>query len=348
MQRPPRRCRRSSLLALPLLMVAGFADAATPQPQPRPQPRPQPPQIRVQVRPQPQMRMQARPKPQSRPQVRHNWHGGWDGWRSPGSNYPATASDRIEQSFQLPAGGGKVVVDDIAGNVTVRAVDGDVVRIVARQLVHATSDANLDVGREEMALRLSQHGDTVIAFVDAPFRDDDGSLQGPWGELPYRVLYDFEVEVPRRAAVDVKTVLEGDVELHGTDGPFEVRNVNGDVLVKNVGGAGSAKTVNGELEVSFRRNPAGDCTFSNVNGDVDVTFRQGLAADVRFRTMNGEGWSDFAYTVVPVQPTVSENRRDGRFVIKSDWAQGIRIGAGGPQLSFATINGDVLIRQSNS
>ncbi len=319
MYRPLRR-RRSSLLVLSLVLLAASAGAATPQP---------------------------RPKPQPRPNVRHNWHGDWAGWRSPGSRFPATASDRIEQSFQLPAGG-KVVVDDIAGNVTVRAVDGDVVRIVARQLIHATSAANLEVGREEMALRLSQHGDTVIAFVDAPFREEDGDLQGPWGELPYRVLYDFEVQVPRRAAVDVKTVLEGDVELHGTDGPFEVRNVNGDVLVRDVGGAGNAKTVNGELEVSFRKNPGADCEFSNVNGDVDVTFRSGLAAEVRFRTMNGEGWSDFPYTVVPVKPTVNESRRDGRFVIKSDWSQGIRIGGGGPQLSFATINGDVLIRQSNS
>lgn len=338
MHRDRRPCRILLALVMPLALLAGSAGAASPRPRVQVQPRVQVP--RIQVRPQ--------VKVQARPRLGRNWHGDWDGWRSPGSRYSATASDRIEQSFQLPAGGGKVVVDDIAGNVTVRAVDGDVVRIVARQLIHATSDANLAVGREEMALQLSQHGDTVIAFVDAPFRDDDGSLQGPWGELPYRVLYDFEVQVPRRAAVDVKTVLEGDVELHGTDGPFEVRNVNGDVLVRDVGGAGNAKTVNGELAVSFRKNPGDDCEFSNVNGDVDVTFRSGLAADVRFRTMNGEGWSDFPYTVVPVQPTVNESRRDGRFVIKSDWAQGIRIGGGGPQLSFATINGDVLIRQSNS
>jgi hypothetical protein len=293
------------------------------------------------------VRAQPRPQPRPRPAARHDWHGSSAGWRSPGSAFPVEAGDRRERSFRLPAGGGKVVVDDVAGNVTVRAVDGDVVRIVARQLVHATSAANLEIARQEMPLQLSQHGDTVIAFVDAPFRDDDGSLQGPWHDLPYRVLYDFELEVPRRAAVDVRTVLEGDVELHGTDGPFVVRNVNGDVLVRGVGGAGTAKTVNGELAVSFRKNPAAPCEFHNVNGDVDVTFRPGLAADVRFRTMNGEGWSDFPYTVVPVQPTVSEGRRDGRFVIKSDWTQGIRIGGGGPQLSFATINGDVLIRQAS-
>ena len=284
------------------------------------------------------------PRPHPRPRV--HVHPSVAGWRSPGSEYPAAARDRQEQSFRLPGGAGKVVVDNVAGNVRARAVDGDTVRIVAVQLAHATSDANLELGRREMPLRLSQHGDTVIAYVHSPFRDEDGHLQGPWDDLPYRVLYDIEVEIPRGAAVELSTVLEGDVELAGTDGAFLVRNVNGAVTVRDVGGAGKALTVNGELAVRFRRNPNGPCEFGNVNGDVDVTFQPGLAAEVRFKTLNGEGWSDFPYTLLPLRPEVSESRRDGRYVIKSDWSQGIRIGDGGPQLSFGTVNGDVLIRKA--
>jgi hypothetical protein len=284
--------------------------------------------------------------PQPHPRPRIHVHPSVTGWRSPGSEYPAAARDRQEQSFQLPAGAGKVVVDNVAGNVRARAVEGDTVRIVAVQLAHATSDANLEVARREMPLRLSQHGDTVIAFVDSPFRDEGGRLQGRWDDLPYRVLYDVEVEVPRRAAVELSTVLDGDVELAGTEGAFLVRNVNGAVDVRDVGGAGKAITVNGELAVRFRRNPNGPCEFGNVNGDVDVTFQPGLAAEVRFKTLNGEGWSDFPYTLMPLRPEISENRRDGRYVIKSDWSQGIRIGNGGPQLSFGTVNGDVLIRKA--
>ena len=286
----------------------------------------------------------ANPRPHPHPRVRV--HPSVAGWRSPGADYPIAAQDRQEQSFRLPAGAGKVVVDNVAGNVRARAVDGDTVRVVALQVAHATTAANLDVGRREMPLRLSQHGDTVIAYVESPFRDDDGHLQGPWDDLPYRVLYDFEVEVPRHAAVELSTVLEGVVELSGTDGAFLVRNVNGDVDVRDVGGAGKVVTVNGELAVRFRSNPDGPCEFSNVNGDVDVTFQPGLAAEVRFKTLNGDGWSDFPYTLVPLRPEVSESRRGGRYVIKSDWSQGIRIGNGGPQLSFGTVNGDVLIRKS--
>ena len=290
----------------------------------------------------------AHPSPRPRPHVGRGFHAyvSQEGWRSPGASFPRQASDRREQSFQLPAEGARVVVDNVAGNIRVRAVDGDTVRLVAKQLVHARSAGDVEVARREMPLELSQHGGTVIAFVDSPFRDEEGKPNGPWDDLPYRVLYDFELEVPRRAEVELRTVLDGDVELAGTDGAFEVRNVNGSVDVRDVGGAGTATTVNGELSVRFRRNPGAPCDFGNVNGDVDVTFQPGLAAEVRFRTLNGEGWSDFPYTVVPVTPQINEHRRDGRYVIKSEWSQGIRIGTGGPQLTFGTVNGDVLIRKS--
>jgi DUF4097 and DUF4098 domain-containing protein YvlB len=195
-----------------------------------------------------------------------------------------------------------------------------------------------------MGLDLSQHGDTVIAFVDCPFRDGDDLRMTD--DLPYRVVWDFDVEVPPGVAVVLRTVIDGDVELAGTDGSFEVRNVNGNVKVRDVAGAGSAKTVNGDLDVAFRQNPPGDCDFGNVNGDVDVTFQPGLGADVRFKTLNGEGWSDFPFSTLPIEQKVASDHRNGRFVVKGEWSQGIRIGAGGSQLSFATINGDVLIRRA--
>ncbi len=288
----------------------------------------------------------ATPHGQPQPHPHVPVHTSESGWRDPGSTFPLAAGDRREASYQLPSGGGKVVVDDVAGSVRVRAVDGDTVHLVARQLLHAASAADLELARREMPLQLSQHGDTVIAFVDSPFRGEDGDLRGPWHDLPYRVLYDFELEVPRRTAVVLRTVLDGDLELSGTDGAFEVRNVNGAVAVRDVGGAGTATTVNGELHVQFRRNPQAACDFGNVNGDVDVTFQPGLDADVRFHTLNGGGWSDFPYTLQPLQTEQTSDRRDGLFVVKGRWSQGIRIGAGGPQLSFGTVNGDVLIRKS--
>ena len=161
------------------------------------------------------------------------------------------------------------------------------------------------------------------------------------------MLYDIEVEVPRRAAVELSTVLEGDVELAGTDGAFLVRNVNGD------GGRARRRRRRQRHSPSTASSPCASAATptglaTSATSTATSTSPSSPASPPRCAssTLNGEGWSDFPYTLVPLRPEVSESRRDGRYVIKSDWSQGIRIGAGGPQLSFGTVNGDVLIRKS--
>ena len=268
---------------------------------------------------------------------------GRSGWRDD-ERFAVVDTATREESYRI-GDGGRLVVDGYAGEITVRAVEGDTLRLVVKEMVRARDRAGIARARAEMPLLLRQDGSTVTAWVDAPFRGPDGSWQGPAWEAPYRVVHDFTVEVPRSAAVVLRTVTDGDVELHGTDGDFEVKNVNGKVTVTDVAGSGVARTVNGPLRVSFRRNPPADCDFGTVNGDVTVDFQPDLAAEVRFRTLNGEAWSDFPFTLTPRAPAGEPERQGRRLVLQSRWSDGIRIGPGGPELSFETINGDILLRR---
>jgi hypothetical protein len=297
----------------------------------------------------------AQPQPQPHPlaepgHVHVHAHGRHSsaGWRDDDPSFPSREEDRQERSFTLRGGKGKVVVDDVAGDVDVRAVDGDTVRVSVRRLAHAQTAADLTRARQEMPLELGQRGDVVTAFVEAPFRSPDGGFDFDDGDVPYRVAYDFTVEVPRDAEVELRTVLDGTIRARGLGAAYRVRNVNGSVTMEEIAGSGSATTVNGELHVAFRKNPTHDCDFGNVNGVVDVTFQPGLAADVRYHTLNGEAWSDFPFTLVPAVPQVSEDRARGRYKVRGDWQEGIRIGAGGPSLSFGTINGNIYLRQRGS
>ena len=260
------------------------------------------------------------------------------------TRFPVVDTAEHQQQFQLPARGGKVVVDGITGAIRVRAVDGDTVTIRVQERVRGRDAAAIAQARREMPLQMRLLGETVSAIVDSPFRGANGSLNVDWDDIPYRVEHDFEVTVPRRAATVLRTVNDGDVELSGTDGDFEVRNVNGGIRVLDVGGSGSARTVNGEVLVRFRRNPTADVELASVNGDVTAELLAGLDADVRYYTMNGEGWSDFDFTTVPLQPTAAGERHNGRFRVRGRWQEGIRIGAGGPMLSFETLNGDIVLK----
>jgi hypothetical protein len=262
---------------------------------------------------------------------------------------PAGAGRDVEESrtleeelrFAGPAAENLLVVDNVFGSIRVTAHDADTVRMVAREVVHARSADDLARARDEAGLEVETAGATIRLVVDGPFRTRDRGIQ--WhGDLGYELFYDFEIQVPRRTRLELRTINDGDVTVHGVEGDFDVSNVNGAIEMKNIAGHGRARTVNGGVELTFTRRPQGDCDFKTVNGDVDVTFPADLAADLRFKTFNGEVYTDFDYVPVAIEQPAPV-RRGGRTTWKS-LGPGARVGGGGPEISFDTLNGNVYIR----
>ena len=133
--------------------------------------------------------------------------------------------------------------------------------------------------------------------------------------------------------------------MSGVDGDFDVSNVNGKVRARPASrGSGSATTVNGGIDASFTAAPRDESLFKTVNGTIAVTFPRDLAADLRLKTFNGgsvhrlrhdgaAGRAEPARTVGPAAGTSTG----------SDGFTKVRVGAGGPALTFDTLNGDVRI-----
>ena len=61
------------------------------------------------------------------------------------------------------------------------------------------------------------------------------------------------------------------------------------------------------------------------------------------KTMNGGLYTDFDVSALPVAAAAPENR-NGKFVWSSRRMTGVRIGRGGPELQFETLNGNVMIK----
>jgi DUF4097 and DUF4098 domain-containing protein YvlB len=101
--------------------------------------------------------------------------------------------------------------------------------------------------------------------------------------------------------------------------------------------------VNGGVKVLYARNPTGPTSFKSVNGSLDISFRAGLNADVKMKTLNGGLYTDFDVSAMPVAMNAAENR-DGKLVWRSNRMTGVRIGRGGPELQFETLNGNVMIK----
>ena len=273
--------------------------------------------------------------------------------------------------FADPATPGELVIDNVFGPISVEGHAGRDIVLEARKIVYARDEARAKKAEEEVRLDITEKGNTVEAYVDGPFREETGGdvrLRGArryfahvdeasatndrrgggvhfHRDPGYKVFYGFTVKVPYGTDLVLSAVLDGQVEVRGVEGRFDVRNVNGRVRLLDVAGAGDARTVNGEVTVVFRRNPDGACLFKTVNGDVEVALPGAPSADFRVKTMHGEVYSDFDVTYLPKAPPIREERREerGKYVYRSDGAYGVRVGKGGPEIKLETLTGDILI-----
>ena len=130
--------------------------------------------------------------------------------------------------------------------------------------------------------------------------------------------------------------------MENTTGDFDISNVNRGIDMTEVSGSGRVHTVNGPIKVLFARNPSSACSFGTVNGSIETSFRGNLNADVRVKTFNGQAFTDYDLTALPRMVAAGE-RRDGKFVYHSDDFNGMRIGNGGPELKYDTLNGSIRI-----
>ncbi len=239
----------------------------------------------------------------------------------------------------------RLLVDNVYGSIVVTGYDGTEVQLVATRTTKADSDAKMREAKEDVVLDIKEQRDRIEIVVDAPWRSRWGGIYDRgYRYYGYTVSFDFELKVPRATGLYLRTVNDGDIEVKDVEGEFEVSNVNGDVTMTNVAGAGKVGTVNGTLEVSFSKNPTDNCSFKTVNGRVEVSFPESLSADLVLKTFNGKAYTDFDFAPMDRQELKKVNRRGKQlFRLGDDYA--VRVGDGGPQLAFDTLNGNINIRK---
>jgi hypothetical protein len=274
------------------------------------------------------------------------------------SSGPAAAEVRDERTIErtFAASGAtlrRLQVDNVFGTIRVRAHGAPTVVMTARERLVAADPSWAERARAEVELQASESDGVVDLYVDGPFRgcDCDRDRAGErtrWrrGErVRYTVAYDFEILVPAGLELELSTVNDGDIRVEGVRGELDLSNVNGGIDVDGAQGGGRIVTVNGDVTVRFAAGPARAASFETVNGDIEVRYATEPDADVYLKTMWGDLRTEFPFEELPVTPEV-ERREDGRFVIRSEQWSAVRLGAGGPKLSFETLNGDVVIARA--
>ena len=199
---------------------------------------------------------------------------------------------------------GRLVVRQASGEVTVRGVEGDRVRVEA---------------------------DDAQEFRDRyTVQADDGALEIRQTEkLGFGIFgrgesVDLEIEVPHGANVTIETQ-SGDIDASDLSGSKAFRTASGEVVLQRLSGALEVETVSGDLEIE---GPAPlDLKGRTVSGDVDL--RVPILRRLDLNTTSGDMQLD------------AELKGEGPFALKTISGDVQIVGRSGIRVEAETITGDL-------
>lgn len=139
---------------------------------------------------------------------------------------------------------------------------------------------------------------------------------------------DCDIHCPLKTSVTIKQV-NGDLNVHGLEGPLAIESVNGDVELRDVGPT-SLRQVRGDFEV---RGVKGELRVESVNGDAKV--RQASSAvtlksvrgDLAVRDLEGGGVAEQVGGDVSLSTALAKGR-SYRFQAKGDISAKVQVNGG--------------------
>jgi DUF4097 and DUF4098 domain-containing protein YvlB len=250
-----------------------------------------------------------------------------------------TAATKGQLSHDIGADG-IVSIRVRAGDVRVRAVDGETLRV-----------RDVDGHDLESCFRI-ELGEGSASLLDGTGRADARSQSGG-------ASAELEVELPRRTTLIVETV-SAEIKGEGLAGDQRYQTTSGDITLRDVGGSIVIEAVSGDLDIRATRES--QVTARTVSGDVEL--RAGTLRALEVSTTSGDvaiagrldGTGPFAIETVSGDARLAPagNVRVEMATMSGDLhseleghiegARGRRtlsIGATGPLVTFRSMSGDL-------
>jgi hypothetical protein len=255
---------------------------------------------------------------------------------------PINEEKTSQHTYPLSSPTPRLYVRNIWGNVIVRAGNAREIRVTLNERRTASTQESFERSKELIRLEVETSGESVSMIVGGLY-DTEMRTEMCRG---CRVDYQFEISAPPDAQVDVGTVTDGRIEVTGIRGLVLANNVNGPVAATDLGNCAKIASVNGALDVQFARAPDDDCTIETINGEINVGLPAGTGLNAILSINRGELESDFDVEPTMLPAKMENQERDDRFGYRIVQPAGVRLGAGGPTFTFASLNGNVRIRKN--
>lgn len=235
-----------------------------------------------------------------------------------------------------------LVVSNIWGSVRVRTGKSGEITMSISEVRTASDEEYFQMSLEHLKLDIEADSNGVSITV----RDREER----WRRVDHcrgcRVDYQFDILVPPDATVDVSTVMDGLVDVAGVAGVVSASNVNGPVSIDAIRDCDEISSVNGPVNIRYSHTPLRDCSIETINGDITLDVPANTNLDVTMDLFNGDIKSEFPVGPLALPATIEHVTEDGHNRYRIQQLSGIRIGAGGPTYTIASMNGDVRIQKN--
>jgi hypothetical protein len=256
------------------------------------------------------------------------------------------------------------MVANINGSIKVTGYDGDKVLVEVARTIKAKTEERLEKGKSEIQLGVMDLADTLILFTEGLCsRFGRAGKNGNWNHSSkgwgyqwnqdqkgcrevYDHTLDYVIRVPRTVNLIISTVNNGDIDVQNMLGSVKTNNVNGSIRLEGVQRETFAHTINGNVDITYAKNPEKPCRYYTLNGDINTWFQKGLAADLSFESFNGDFFTNVArLESLPVEVEKKQTEKGIKYKVNGNR---YKIGSGGVQLDFETFNGNVYLKEKTN
>lgn len=279
--------------------------------------------------------------------------------------FAQTFTEKInkELSFEKK-GDNTLMVANINGSIKVTGYDGDKVLIEVTRTVKAKTEERLEKGKSEIQLGIMDLADTLILFTEGLCnRFGRVGKNGNWNHTSkgwgyqwnqdqkgckevYDYTLDFVMRVPRTVNLIISTVNNGDLDVQNMLGSVKTNNVNGSIRLEGMQRETFAHTINGNVDITYTKNPEKPCRYYTLNGDINAWFQKDLAANLSFESFNGDFFTNVArLESLPVEVEKKQTDKGIKYKVNGNR---YKIGNGGVQLDFETFNGNVYLKEKTN
>lgn len=188
----------------------------------------------------------------------------------------------------------------------------------------------------------------ITKFVpENPFAYTQTSKNCEWDDFEEDRVPDlkFTLEVPKNVNVYVATIMDGNINVDGVEGNVFASNVNGSVALNNIVKATNGTTVNGDVDVSFSKEPSVNARFSTINGDITLHVPEKASLTTKFKSYSGDFYTDLDAEQLPNSIKKKEHLASGEKIDIGSYTKA-KIGSGEIEFSIETFSGNAYLKKN--